>query len=96
MNEPKTKTIHFFSDPRHGWAKVYKRDLIKFNVHEKISWCSFEKGLYAYLEGDVDFPIYFKAVSEAGYTITSKLIYSNRRSRIRSYSRYQSNGFLKP
>lgn len=88
----KTKTILFYSDPGHGWAKVSIRELNKLGIADKITTYSYMRGDYAYLEEDCDLTTYVNALRDAGYKdeqIKFKGTTSAyRQSRIRGYDYY--------
>lgn len=85
----KTKTIQFYADPGHGWAKVKKSELVSLNIAHQISSCSYERGDYAYLEEDCDLSIYLGALRAHGCAYKfSGTTNANRSSRIRGYNRY--------
>lgn len=87
----KTKTIKFYGDPGHGWAKVKKAELEKLGIAQLISACSYERGDYAYLEEDCDLSTYIDALRARGFTY--KFVgttCANRLSRIRGYNRYSA------
>ena len=87
----KSKTIQFYADPGHGWAKVKKSELEKLGIAQLISACSYEQGEYAYLEEDCDLSLYIDALRARGFTY--KFVgttCANRSSRIRGYNRYSA------
>ncbi len=85
----KTKTIQFYADPGHGWAKVKKSELATLNIAHLISSCSYERGDFAYLEEDCDLSIYLGAIRSRGIAYKfSGTTCANRSSRIRGYNRY--------
>ena len=87
----KTKTIQFYADPGHGWAKVKKSELATLGIAHQISPYSYERGDYAYLEEDCDLSLYIDALRARGcaYKFVGTTC-ANRSSRIRSYSRYSA------
>lgn len=92
----KKKTLHWFSDPSHGWLKVKKVELLKLRIADKISTYSYTRGDFVYLEEDMDATTYLKAFiasrfkGEMAYdeVFTFKESTSNKQSKIRSYNRY--------
>ena len=87
----KTKTIQFYADPGHGWAKVKKSELASLGIAHQISPYSYERGDYAYLEEDCDLSLYIDALRARGcaYKFVGTTC-ANRSSRIRGYSRYSA------
>ena len=83
------KTINFYSDPAHGWAKVNKAELKRLNIADKITPFSYQRKDYAYLEEDCDLQTYINALRNKGI-IT--LIYREHptmgKSKIRNYPCY--------
>lgn len=65
-----TRTFH--SDAGHGWLAVKKKELILLGIAEKITSCSYQKGLTAYLEEDCDAGTYLKEMSRRGVTVHTK------------------------
>lgn len=85
----RTKTITFYADPGHGWAKVKKSELAKLQIAELISPYSYERGEYAYLEEDCDLSIYLAALKANGQSYKfSGTTCAYKQSRIRGYNRY--------
>lgn len=85
----KTKTITFYADPGHAWAKAKRSELVKLGIDQQISGYSYQRGEFAYLEEDLDAGIYIKALKEQGYEIKFKECHSNKRSKIRGYDCYR-------
>lgn len=56
--------LSFISDPGHGWLRVPLIDIAALGVETKISSYSFIDGHYAYLEEDLDCPLYLEALQE--------------------------------
>lgn len=87
------KTIQFYADPGHGWAKVKKSELVKLGIADKITTYSYQRGEYAYLEEDGDLTTYVNALRAAGYQDSGikfkGTTCANRRSRIRGYDYYR-------
>lgn len=51
----------FFNDPGHAWLQVKLEELGILGIADKISYFSYRKGLYAYLEEDCDAGIFLRA-----------------------------------
>ena len=89
MTYSKTKTVDFYSDPGHGWAKVKISELKDLGILTKITAFSYVRGIWAYLEEDCDFWTYIEAMREQRDTdIKTRYRHGNRRSRIRGYQWY--------
>lgn len=78
----------FYSDPGHGWVKVKKSLLKTLGIAEGISFYSYMRGDYAYLEEDCDFAKFVEAMSFRGKDVVLKHHNSNKNSKIRSYEWY--------
>lgn len=87
------KTILFYADPGHGWAKVRRAELVDLGITEKISSCSYQKGEFVYLEEDCDLSVYMDALRARGITEIkfSGKTCATRQSRIRSFERYSTS-----
>lgn len=84
----RTKTILFYSDPGHGWAKVSKKELVKLGIANEISSFSYENGDFAFLEEDSDLEKYIMALRARNIVYKFKETWTNRQSRIRNYYHY--------
>lgn len=84
----KTKTVKFYSDPGHGWAKVRISELESLGIKDRITYFSYIRGEWAYLEEDCDFGTYIAAMKERGIRVKTDYYHGNRRSRIRGYQWY--------
>jgi hypothetical protein len=84
----RTKLVQVYSDPAHAWAKVRLKDLFILGIHDRISSCSYEKNDHVYLEEDQDMSLYLNALKYKGIMPVLKQNWTNRRSKIRSYSCY--------
>lgn len=84
------KVIQSFSDPGHGWSKVKRSELIKLDILNKITSCSYQRGEYVYLEEDCDLTTYVNALKSTGieYKFTKNYTKGHRRSKIRNYERF--------
>lgn len=82
------KVFKHYSDPGHGWVAV-KRELIEhFDLLEKISEFSYQKGHTVYLEEDIDAPTVLDELTRRGLKWKTETIIHDNRSSIRTYSRY--------
>ena len=79
-----------YTDSGHGWVKVKKDLLTKLGIQHKISRYSYMRGDYAYLEEDCDVEHLYKALLSQGKDMSTKVQYSYKRSKIRSYNSYAS------
>lgn len=87
----KSLTLNFYEDPGHAWARIAKSKLEALGIADQISRYSYMRGAYAYLEEDCDLGLLFKTCDAAGINLKLKtFICRDRRSKIRSYDRYQS------
>ena len=67
------KTIYYFhSDPRHAWLAVKRAELIRLNILNKISGCSYQNGQTVYLEEDCDAGVFLKAKEAASEIVEIK------------------------
>jgi hypothetical protein len=82
------KTYTVFSDPGHGWIKVTMGELIRLNIADKMSTCSYQYGDYAYLEEDCDYSTWLRAKNEHGEAYAIKESRCDNASRIRNYPHY--------
>ena len=51
----------FYEDPGHGWLAVPMEQLVKLGIADKISSCSYQGGVSAYLEEDCDLATFLRA-----------------------------------
>ena len=83
------KSFHFYSDPGHGWVKVPFSVLRDLDIVDKISYFSYQRNAFAYLEEDGDLTQLIIALRKRGITPEFKEhISRERRSKIRSYFCY--------
>lgn len=82
--------INFYSDPSHGWARVPKQLLKYLGIEDKISFYSYMRGDYAYLEEDCDLSVLTNAMKEKGVLYSFREFVTNKSSKIRSYDSYRS------
>lgn len=87
----KKLTINTFSDSSHSWGKVKIELLKQLGIEDKISAFSYMRGEYAYLEEDSDLSLCIFALKSKNVDYKFKESYTNRRSKIRSYSYYVNN-----
>ena len=77
-----------YFDPGHGWVRVPRALLNKLGIQYSISKFSYERGDMVYLEEDMDYGTFHKAMYESGRSVDIRLNRTNRRSKIRSYDMY--------
>ena len=80
------KTITIYADPGHAWAKVKYAELKKLGISDKISYFSYRRGEYVYLEEDGDLQIYLSSLKPGSFKFRE--FHTNRSSRVRNYERY--------
>lgn len=85
----KTLSLHYFTDPGHGWVSVKIDTLKTLGIADQISHYSYMRGSSAYLEEDCDLGLLYKACDASGIQLTLKPKHTNKRSPIRSYSSYR-------
>ena len=84
----KSQKYTFYADPGHAWLKVPRIELHKLGIADKISHCSYQKGLFVYLEEDCDAPKFIKAKEATGCQVAPVELHTDRSSKIRSYDSY--------
>ena len=86
--------LNMYSDSGHAWLKVSKKMLIELGIANKISTYSYQRGSYAYLEEDCDFPLFAKAYKAINKTLEVIEHHTDRQSKIRNYDSYFFSDFL--
>jgi hypothetical protein len=81
-------TVTVYSDPSHAWAKVKRSVLTNLKIADKVSSFSYQRGDYAYLEEDADFPLLIAALQQHNTRIKCVEKHTDKESRVRSYERY--------
>lgn len=82
--------MHYYSDPAHGWYRVERSALRTYGVEDRVSSCSYQNGVYVYLEEDCDAPLLVRAAESAGIiiqVIPHKA--ANKDSYVRRLARYE-------
>lgn len=87
------KTVYdFYSDPRHGWLKVSRKELEELGIADDISSYSYQYNNHVYLEEDCDLGRFIEAKERVhpGFREIARLKehYTDRSSRIRGYAPY--------
>lgn len=86
----------FYADTGHGWLKVKTKDLIKLNIAQRITSCSYlsATGEYAFLEEDCDFATFvvaWQTYTGEKWRFTDDHVryhHGNKSSKIRNYQPY--------
>lgn len=89
MKKPPT-TVKFYSDPGHGWLAVPIAEIKRLGIGGYISQYSAMKGGTAYLEEDCDAEHFLKARLARGEPVKTVEKWTNNRSPIRSYPRWEN------
>lgn len=79
----------FISDPGHGWLKVPVEALRDLNLMDKVSSFSYLEGSYAYLEEDLDMPMFMEASGAVSTRFHSR---HEDVTPIREYANYTTSG----
>jgi hypothetical protein len=83
-----TLKIHVYSDGGHGWARVKRPLLTTLGIANKITYFSYQRGDWVYLEEDCDATRLVEAMKAHGIEPVFIEHYSHGVSKIRSYDRY--------
>lgn len=83
-----TLKIHVYSDSGHGWARVKRPLLTRLGIADKITYFSYQRGDWVYLEEDCDANTLVIALKENGIEPVFVEHYSHGSSKIRSYDSY--------
>ena len=83
-------TKRFFSDAGHGWLSVKYQELVDLGIEDQISKHSYVNGKSAYLEEDVDMPLYIKAMEDNSFSVDFNQRDHGEVSRIRKYESFPS------
>jgi len=84
----KTMTLNYYQDPGHGWVKIKLTKLKELGIDQKITYFSYMRSDYAYLEEDCDLTTLIKACEDKGIVLYFRDHHSNRDSKIRNYQSY--------
>jgi hypothetical protein len=84
----KTLTLDYYQDPGHGWVKIHLDKLLWLGINKDISYFSYTRKDYAYLEEDCDLSKLIKACNDKGIVLKFREHNSNRDSKIRNYQSY--------
>lgn len=78
-----------YEDPGHGWLKVKLSELSQLGLTDKITPYSMKRRDAAYLEEDVDMPLFVRTYHEQhGYAPIIRTLHTNKVSKIRNYPSY--------
>jgi len=83
-------TKRFFFDAGHGWLSVKYQELVDLGIEDQISKHSYVNGKSAYLEEDVDMPLYIKAMEDNSFSVDFDQRDHGEVSRIRKYESFPS------
>jgi hypothetical protein len=81
--------FYYYQDSGHGWIEVPISLLRELGIADKISFCSYQNGVMAYLEEDVDALRFTQAAETAGLKLKIIVIYEEGLSSIRTYREYR-------
>lgn len=84
----KTMTLDYYQDSGHGWVKIHLDKLKALGIDKDISYFSYTRKSYAYLEEDSDLSILIKACDDRGIVLKFREHNSDRDSKIRNYQSY--------
>ena len=84
----KTMTLDYYQDPGHSWVKINLDKLKLLGIDKDISYFSYTRKSYAYLEEDSDLSKLYKACEDRGIILKLRDHYSDRDSKIRNYQSY--------
>ncbi len=92
MTRPSTYKFH--EDPGHGWLQVEKKELQRLKIADKVTPCSYQRGVWAYLEEDCDAALFLNAKKAAGEPVELDEIVYNDDAPCRSYDGYSDEAYL--
>lgn len=92
----KKMNFTFYTDPGHGWVKVPLTFLVKLGLEKEISYFSYYRKGYVYLEEDSDLAKFIHKMKEKEIEINFITKNTNRSSKIRSYDSYEYIGNISP
>ena len=84
------KSFQLISDPSQGWLKVPLAELSRLGIQDKISACSYVKGVYAFLEEDADMQVFADARNANGEAFRTVPITRDSCRKIRNYEAYSA------
>ncbi len=79
--------LRYITDPGHGWLEVPKSLLAELGIEDKISSYSYQNGLMAYLEEDLDMHTFMQACYANKQLVDLEDVYQER-TPIRNYRQY--------
>ncbi len=81
--------LDIISDPAHAWCKVSIQLLDRLGLIDKITYFSYMRDGFAYLEEDCDLGELMRAAHAAGIPLTFReRVARERPSRVRNYDHY--------
>jgi hypothetical protein len=84
----KTMTLDYYQDPGHGWVKIHLDKLKALGIKEEISYFSYTRKEYAYLEEDCDLNRLYQACDKHGIVLKLREHIADKSSKIRNYQSY--------
>lgn len=84
----KTMTLNYYQDPGHGWVKIGLDKLKALGIDKDISYFSYTRKQYAYLEEDCDLNKLYQACDKQGIVIKLREHIADKSSKIRNYQSY--------
>ena len=84
----KTLTLNYYQDSGHGWVKISLDKLKTLGIDKDISYFSYTRKSYAYLEEDCDLAKLYKACDDRGIILKLRDHITDRDSKIRNYQSY--------
>lgn len=78
--------FHKYDDPGHGWLKCSRKLLVKYELLEKISPYSYQRGDFVFLEEDRDMWLLINELRSKGKTPSWRTYNTDKRSKIRNYA----------
>lgn len=79
----------FYEDSGHGWLKVDLREIERLGLTTKITYFSYERNGYVFLEEDLDMSTFIDAKKvQDGVDIKLRRHFTNGHSKIRNYKPY--------
>jgi hypothetical protein len=84
----KTMTLDYYQDPGHGWVKIKLDKLKQLGIMQDISYFSYTRKEYAYLEEDCDLNKLYLACDKQGIELKLREHIADKNSKIRNYQSY--------
>ena len=85
------KSYKYHYDSGHGWVQVPRKELVELNILDKITGCSYQRGLQVFLEEDCDATTFVNAYLEKHGSVPVWIELNNgNRSPIRYYDNFRA------